>query len=267
MEKNFRIWQTTKEAFGFVNHHCQGWLKVASGPFLIMLAVIVFVMMMGGVTEHAINGGINLAAFHTGSFTFAVALIGSIIAHLMFTVSAYRFAMYREGGMKWFEFRFDHFMGKVFLYYLAVGLIFALIGGVGGGSIVLAAASGLPLVSWVLGLLLFLALAYLGLRLIFVILFAASGIENPIKSSFEISKDHVLKLLGISIVLGLLFFLLSFGIMFVFGLIAGILSASQLILLQFLAACIVLVTQALLTLYTHVVVMSAFVLVYNKIAK
>ncbi|MEB3701467.1 hypothetical protein Bealeia1_00529 [Candidatus Bealeia paramacronuclearis] len=272
MEQNFKIWQTSRESFGFVYHNFGAWMKLASAPLLIMIIAGLLVFAMGGTAQYAMGNeagnvaGVNMEMAGAGIGILLVSIIGSIIAFLIFAVNAYRYAMFQEGGEKWLEFRFDHYMWKVFKFSIVVSLILMLVGGVGAGAVFLIGSMGIGLLTGVVGAVVALFVFYLAMRMSFVIPFAAIGIEKPIKVSMEISKGKVLRLLGLVIVLGLLFFLLSFVVMFVLGLTAGLMAVSQVLIVQSTGAVLMIIGQALVSLYTQGVMMTAIVLAYKKIA-
>ena len=272
MENKLPIWQTTKDSFKFVYHHYMNWMRLASGPFVIIVLAAIFVLAMGGTATYMMTGqenalaGMEVEAMGAGIGVFAIAVIANLIAFLMFSVNGYRYVMYNEGGHKWIEFRFDHYMWKVFLFSLLVVLILALVGGVVGGVTALVHMLDMSFLTVLVGAIGALAVIYLALRMMFVIPFAAIGMEKPIKYSMELAKGRVLRLFGLIFLVSLLVALITFVVMFIVGLIVGLMAAPGASVMMGIVSGLIVVSQALMNLFGQAVTFTALIMAYKHIA-
>ena len=272
MENKLPIWQTTKESFKFVYHHFMNWMRLASAPFVIMVLAGIFVMAMGGTAAYVMDGhqnelaGMEMEAMGAGMGVMVVAFIANMVAFLMFAVNGYRYVMYNEGGDKWVEFRFDKNMWRVFLFSLLVILILALAGGVVAGVTAFVAMMDMTTLTVVVGSLGALAVAYLTMRMIFVVPFAAIGMEKPIKDSLEVAKGRVIRLFLLILLVTVLVVLVTFAVMLIVGLVFGLLGATNVGVLLGIGAGLMIVTQVLMNLFGQAVGMTAFIMAYKHIA-
>lgn len=271
MENKLPIWQTTKDSFKFVYHHYINWMRLASGPFIIIVLAGIFVMAMGGTAAYMMNGhenalaGMEVEALGAGLGVVAIAVIANIIAFLMFSVNGYRYVMYNEGGEKWVEFRFDHYMWKVFLFSFLVLLVLALAGGIVGGVAALFHMLDISFLTVLVGAIGALAVVYLALRMMFVVPFAAIGMEKPIKYSMELAKGRVLRLFGLIFLVSLLIGLISFVVMFIVGFIAGLMVASGAGVMVGIGSGLMVIGQALMNLFGQAVTFTALIMAYKHI--
>lgn len=252
MENKLHIWQTAKDSLAFVYHHYKGWLRVASGPFLLMLLSGIFVSLLRAETGPSEVGFWGLI--------FLVSMAVDIVAYLMFTVGGYRYAMYEEGGLEWFKFRFDHVLFRVFLYSALIMLL------IGGGTLAVGFITKtihslltVDILTVLVGILGVIAVVYLLVRFVFVIPFAAIGLEKPLKNSLEISKGRILRLTGL--------FLLVFVALMIFTSLLGgglgfIVELSGTGVLQDI---VITVVQALLSLFSQAVIMTTSIFAYKRI--
>lgn len=272
MENKLPIWQTTKQSFTFVYYHFMNWMRLASAPFAIMLLAGILVLVMGGTAAYVVDGneqavaGMEMEAMGAGLGVLLVVFIANLVAFLMFAVNAYRYVMYNEGGEKWFEFRFDHYMWRLFLYTLLVFLIFAAAGGVVGGITAGVAMMDISSLTVAVGVVLGLIMLYYVVRFFFVLPLVALGIEKPIHESMSLTKGRVLRLLGLIILVAILAGLAALVIMFVGGFAFGLMSASDIAVLQGVGMAALLVLQTLTNLFTQAVTMTALILAYKHIA-
>jgi len=272
MENKLPIWQTAKDSFKFVYHHFMNWMRLASGPFVIMVLSGILVLVMGGSAAYMMNGqenafaGMEMEAMGAGMGIMAVAFIANIVAFLMFAVNGYRYVMYDEGGHKWVEFRFDHYMWKVFLFSVLIILILALAGGIVGGITALIHLLDMTFLTVIVGSIGGLAVIYLGMRLMFVAPFAAIGMEKPVKYSMGLTKGHVIRLFFLIFLVSILVGLLSFVVMFIVGFIFGLMSATGVGVLVGIGSGAMIIAQVLMNLFGQAVGMTAIITAYKHLA-
>ncbi|MEB3702062.1 hypothetical protein Bealeia1_01141 [Candidatus Bealeia paramacronuclearis] len=258
MDSQFKVWQTAKEAFSLVNHDLKAWMKVLSLPVLIMIITA----LLGFVGENFGNVSDGLTEEEPTLLeiiTTVIGRVGDILATILFAVNGFRYAMYQEGGEKWFQWGFLSIARRVLGYYIVI--IFMLLPVVGAGAMAFVFASETDLLGLarVLGGLAVIATLYLCVRLFFVIPFVVIGHEKPIRSSFHDSKNNVMRLTGLYILLKLIF-TIPIGLFFM---AVGLIAFTEINEFFIIAPSLAMV---FIMAYGEAIVMTATILAYKKIA-
>jgi len=191
--------QITKDSFKFVSQNFINWIQLASAP--VSLTVLSILFTVGAI--QIVNTLLEMQETWFDpeqiesigeQLVFFVVFVLEVIAFLMFAVGGYRYVMYNEGGDRWFQFRFDKSMARLLVFTL-LSLLMTLI----PGSLLVAAfyayQTEMVEVALFLGVIGLVAVVYTAMRLIFIGPFAAIGIENPIRSSLNFTKERALSFL------------------------------------------------------------------------
>lgn len=216
MEKTFEFWETFKDSNANVWHNRNEWIKVAAGPWIISLLVLVigFILMTsidipvipesgGDVPDVDVPWSYIIGSLVTGIAAFAATII--------FTIRAYRYRLLGEVPADYisFEWGMRHWLYAGFLIAIMIGF---------AGTIALVGYAAGPLVAFLIGIALF----FLSARfMLFGPIISVDG-GNPFSMSWKLTSNWVwLKLLALFIFVALPAGLVLGIVGVIFGLLFG----------------------------------------------
>lgn len=215
------IMETYKESFRNVRTHKRQWLKVATGPlvvwgvgFLLLLTAMISSGYLFGAFYLLLKDYIQIEEVPRETVFFTVAhIIYNIlffVAMLSLELNGYRYAVLEETG--------DHFvnvtLNRRFLRFIIYMVLFQVLAGVyltvsigfvAGANSLLAN----DLLSTVLCVFLFFLGFYLMYRLSLFSILVSIDQGQPFKTSWRLMKGNVLRLIGLSILVGLKIFFIG----------------------------------------------------------
>lgn len=226
-QMNIQIIKTYKESFSDVLLHKWEWMKVAFGPFFVLVlgALIVLFTYM----SHGLPFGFNEA----GQFSFTgevsslhiIALIAVCVAYFIglfsLQINGFRYAILRDGGDRWITLNLNKRLVKLFLYTILYNLLSQIYGFIVGFILgVLHVILDNDIINAVLITFFVLFGIYLLFRIFLYPVLISIDQRAPLTSSWDLTKSNVLRLIAVSLLVGLT--LLFIGV--VFGVVTALLA-------------------------------------------
>ncbi len=195
--------QIFRESFSSFKGNKLSWLRLAFAPFMLYVFGFFVIMVAGIMSGQPIHTGQAPVGFWP-VFAQILYFIFSIIASGSLYINGYRYGILKEGGDHWWLLQMNARLVKLILYSLLLGLIaigFILLGvGIVFAAHMMAHSVFLNvLLGTVVGLFGFYAL----IRLTLLFPLIAIERENPLKTSWNLLKGNVLRLIGLSLIIGL----------------------------------------------------------------
>lgn len=211
-----------KESFNNVWTHKLEWVRVATGPVVIWLVGLLFLMlalMAGGSlsmdfqamlqgTQVDVQVGREVPLIETiGSIVYYVAYLVSVVSIM---INGYRYAVYGEGGDSWWTLNLNMRFVKIILYYLLILLIFSVYGAIATGiTIGVYYLTDVMALAIILGVIFGLAALYGAFRLGLTFLLVSIDQEKPLRLSWVLLEGNVLRFIGLVILVGISVALIS----------------------------------------------------------
>lgn len=203
-----QIMNIYKESFTNILSHKGEWAKIFSGPLVLWALgfawlLIAFLSALDSLTLEEIlkflEGDSNALLIPR---LFYELMTG--IAQLLLVINGLRFIFLKEGGDRWFAFNFNVRVVMLFFYFLLLGVLAALYIVISAG-VIFGAHTLLDniFVDTILGLVAFIGFIYLACRIALFQIPVALDLKNPIKTSWTLMAGNVLRLIGLTILIGL----------------------------------------------------------------
>lgn len=239
-----------KHSFQDVWNHMLEWVRVAFAPLLVLIlgtlgvlslwiasgSYIYFLTPFQALMNQAISSEqlVTDLATEWGPFLlFLIAFSGIIYLFIFalsltnFYIKGFRYAVLREGGTRWWLVHFNGRVVKIILYFLLLGLLGSAYAGI-VYAIGEATYSFLQEQNIVLILYVILSLygIYLFARLSLCFLLISIDKKEPLRTSWHLLKGHVLRFIGLLVLLTLALSLITIAGTTLFAFLGTMLAAS-----------------------------------------
>lgn len=200
------VMQIFRESFSSFKGNKLSWLRLAFAPFMLYIFGFFIIMMAGIMAGQHMHTGQVVVGFWS-VFAHILNFIFSIIAAGSLYINGYRYGILKEGGDNWWLLQMNMRLVKLILYSLLIGLMSIGFVLVGAGIVI---AFHMMFHSIFLDVLLGLVIGVFGLyaliRLTLTFPLISIERENPLRSSWNMLHGNVLRLFGLSLIIGLAIF-------------------------------------------------------------
>lgn len=208
---NIRIIKIYKESFQDVRSHAMDWIRVASGPVILLIIGFVILGITVGMSDvikmGESNPYIDSARFLNSTPILSALIlfyILNIIGVISIIINGYRYAVLRVDGDRWLTFNLNVRFVKLILYDIIVQLLFFIYITIAVG-IVLGINSSIHNVTLnvIAGTLLGVYFIFIMLRISLYQVAISVDQSAPLRTSWDLMKGNIWRLIGLQILVSI----------------------------------------------------------------
>jgi len=273
MKGNLSVQKSLKETIVFLEKNFPTLIKLSTIPFFLMIISSSLYVLNGGSVVYfpllfsEIRDPISSSNFIINMFSPEnVLFLTYLVAYLLLARSLYEFVIQKNETQRWVGIYFDKKLAVMSLYFLLFFFIICLFLFLERALLNLPLIASSHMISNVSQFLVFISLAYLIFRGAFAPFLSISGSQNPLKTSFQLSRGNMLQLFLFYVTSIFLALLVSAGILVPFSIPLLVLSFLKYFPLQLIGAVGLILLQCASLLFFEIAITVIPMIAYKQLS-